>query len=212
MSERINRDNTLQSRFLRPGDETPAVPASVLIQTLEGAQRAIWLIALATKDKDVTSRARIPSDIEQRYHSKCEVPETGSLPAFVLPGEDQEVKRIFHLESIGPLDLSPLEISEVEHRGVRLRLREPLHLQPRLGVENPHFVTVEDTHFGLDAFAGTVSELVDEVAESLVAGWPSLLKEMARHLRVSTSRLLEPIDWPVGQGAYEKFLSEGDYL
>ncbi len=324
MSERINRDNSLQFRFSRLGDETPAVPASVLIQTLEGAQRAIWLIALANENKDVKSRARIPSDIEQRYQLKCEVPEAGSylLPTYVesvqpklatmdqvarvlgkfesvafalsqedrnsvgtllpdsairrrvvdafqllapkpgsgwrldlanhgtvvrledswqssirrmytlsetepdretingelieinfadrqitivpvgshrrlqmtypedledlllenrraliqvtgrvLRGEDEEVKKIFDLESIGPLDLSPLEISEVEHRGVRLRLREPLHLQPRLGVENPHFVTVEESRLGLDAFAGTVSELVDEVAESLVMGW-----------------------------------------
>ena len=324
MSERINRDNTLQFRFSRPGDETPAVPASVLIQTLEGAQRAIWLIAVANENKDVKSRARIPAEIEQRYQLKCEVPQTGSylLPAFVesvqpklatldqvagvldkfesvalalsqedkddvaallpdsairrrvidafqqlaprpgsgwrldlakngtrvhlddtsqssirrmyaltetepdretingelieinfadrqitivpvgshrrlqmtypedledvllenrrsliqvtgrvLRGEDEEVKKVFDLESIGPLDLSPLEISEVEHHGVRLRLREPLHLQPRLGTEYPHFVTMEESRLGLDAFAGTVSELVDEVAESLVVGW-----------------------------------------
>ncbi len=324
MSERNNRDNTLQFRFSRPGDETPAVPASVLIQTLEGAQRAIWLIALASENKDVKSRARIPAEIEQRYQLKCEVPQTGSylLPAFVdsvqpklatmdqvavvlgkfesvavalshedrdsvaallpdsairrrvidafqqlaprpgsgwrldlakngttvrlddtwqssirrmyaltetepdretingelieinfadrqitivpvgsnrrlqitypedledvllenrrsliqvtgrvLRDENEEVKKMFDLESIGPLDLSPLEITEVEHRGVRLRLREPLHLEPRLGVENPHFLTVEDPRLGLDAFAGTVSELVDEVNESLVVGW-----------------------------------------
>lgn len=324
MSEPSNRENTLQFRFSRPGEETPAVPASVLIQTLEGAQRAIWLIALADENKDVKSRARIPADIEQRYQLKCEVPKTGSylLPTFVesvqpklatmdqvarvlnkfefvaealnrgsredvvaqlpdsairrrvidafqqlapkpgsgwrldlakngkqvrlddtwqssirrmytlteaepdretingelieinfadrqitiipvgsnrrlqitypedledvllenrrsliqvtgrlLRGEDEEVKKMFDLESIGPLDLSPLEITEVEHKGVRLRLRKPLHLQPKLGVENPHFVTIEEARLGLDAFAGTVSELVDEVAESLVFGW-----------------------------------------
>lgn len=324
MSGPVHRDNTLQFRFSRPGDNTPAVPASVLIQTLEGAQRAIWLIALANENKDVKSRARIPAEIEQRYQLKCDVPKSGSylLPAFVeslqpqlatmdqvatvlakfesvasalqsqnkdavaaqlpdsairrrvvdafqqlapkpgsgwrlelarngtvvrlddtwqgsirrmytlaeteperetingelieinfadrqitivpvgsnrrlqitypedledvllenrrsliqvtgrvLRGEDEEVKKMFDLESIGPLDLSPLEITEVEHRGVRLRLREPLHLQPRLSVENPRFVTIEETRLGLDAFAGTMSELVDGVAESLVVGW-----------------------------------------
>ena len=56
MSEPINRENTLQFRFSRLGDETPAVPASVLIQTLEGAQRAIWLIALANEQKGVKTR------------------------------------------------------------------------------------------------------------------------------------------------------------
>lgn len=324
MSKPINRDNTLQFRFSRPGDETPAVPASVLIQTLEGAQRAIWLLALANERKDVKSRARIPADIEQRYQLKCEVPKSGSylLPTFVesvqpqlatidqvasvldkfesvasalqhqnrddvatqlpdsairrrvvdafqqlapkpgsgwrldlakngtvvhlddswqssirrmyalaetepdretingelieinfadrqitivpvgsnrrlqitypedledvllenrrsliqvtgrvLRDENEEVKKMFDLESIGPLDLSPLEISEVNYGGVRLHLHEPLRLQPRLDRENPYFLTVEEARFGLDAFAGTVSELVEEVAESLVVGW-----------------------------------------
>src|SRR5205085_1350173 len=86
----------------------------------------------------------------------------------VLRDENEEVKKLFDLESIGPLDLSPLEITEVEHAGIRLHLREPLHLQPRLADDNPHFLTVEDARLGLDAFAGTVSKLVDEVAESLV--------------------------------------------
>ena len=324
MSEQPHRDNTLQFRFSRPGDETPAVPASVLIQTLEGAQRAIWLIALAQENKDVKSRARIPAEIERRYQLKCEIPTSGSyllttvvesvqpqlatmdqvasvlttfesvasalqrqdkrevaheLPdsairrrvvdAFqqlapkpgsgwrldlakngtvvslgdnwqstirrmyalaepepdretingelieinfadrqitivpvgsnqrlpitypedledvllenrrsliqvtgrVLRDENERIKKMFDLESIVPLDLSPLEISEVEHGGIRLRLRQPLHLQPRLGEENPHFLTVENSSLGLDAFAGTVSELVEEVAENLVVGW-----------------------------------------
>jgi len=48
-----------------------------------------------------------------------------------------------NLESIGVLDLSP----------------------------DPRFVRVEDPSLGLDAFAGTVSDLHDEVAEDLVMLW-----------------------------------------
>jgi hypothetical protein len=75
----------LQFRFSRAANVRPAVAASVLIQTLEGAQRAIWLIALAKEQKDIKSRARIPSEIEQSYRLKCEVPQVGSylLPALV---------------------------------------------------------------------------------------------------------------------------------
>ena len=50
-------------------------------------------------------------------------------------------------------------------------MREPLHLQPRLDDENSHFLNAENSSFGLDAFAGTVGELIEEVAENLVVGW-----------------------------------------
>jgi hypothetical protein len=324
MSEPEDHGRRLQFRFWRAADAKPAVPASVLIQTLEGAQRAIWLIALAKEQKDIKSRARIPSEIEQRYQLKCEVPQAGSyvLPTFlesvqpqlatidqvkdvlstfegiadalqsqqrdkvagylpdsairkrvvdafqqlapkpgsgwrldlsrngttvrmddnwqrqvrkmyaptetepdretvngelieinfadrqitILPigsnrqlkvtyqdtmedlllenrkstiqitgrvsrDENGEIKNMFDLESIGTLDLSPLEINEVEHEGLRLRFKETVRLQPRLNDDNPQFVSIEDPNLGLDAFAGTVSDLLDEVTEDLVVVW-----------------------------------------
>lgn len=324
MPEADDQGRRLQFRFSRTADARPAVPASVLIQTLEGAQRAIWLIALAKEQKDIKSRARIPAEIEQRYQLKCEVPQPGSylLPAFVesiqpqlatidqvndvlgtfegiagalqsqqrdkvagylpdtairkrvvdafqqlapKPGsgwrldlsrigttvrmddnwqrlvrkmyaptetepdretvngelieinfadrqitilpigsnrqlkvtyqdamedlllenrkstiqitgrvsrdENGEIKNMFDLESIGALDLSPLEVNEVEHEGLRLRFKETVRLQPRLNDDNPQFVSIEDPNLGLDAFADTVSDLLDEVAEDLVVVW-----------------------------------------
>jgi len=121
----------------------------------------------------------------------------------VLRDENEEVKKMFDLESISPLDLSPLEINEVEHGGVRLRLREPLHLQPRLGAGNPHFLTVEEASSGLDAFAGTVSEIVEEVAESLVVGWRNYAQapdaELSRKALSLKHNLLAAMDQvPVG--------------
>ncbi len=324
MPEADDQGRRLQFRFSRAADAKPAVPASVLIQTLEGAQRAIWLIALAKEQKDIKSRARIPAEIEQRYQLKCEVPQSGSylLPTFVesvqpqlatieqvndvlgtlegiagalqsqqrdkvaeylpdtairkrvvdafqqlapklgsgwrldlsrngttirmddnwqrlvrkmyaptktepdretvngelievnfadrqitiLPiGSNRQLKAtyqdamedfllenrkstiqitgrvsrdengdiisMFDLESIGTLDLSPLEVNEVEHEGLRLRFKETVRLQPRLNDENPQFVSIEEPRLGLDAFAGTVSDLLDEVAEDLVVVW-----------------------------------------
>jgi hypothetical protein len=329
MSGADDQGRRLQFRFSRTADAKPAVPASVLIQTLHGAQRAIWLIALAQEQKDIKTRARIPSEIEQRYQLKCEVPQPGSyvLPAFVesiqpqlattdqvnevldafegvaaglqskqrdkvasylpdtairkrvvdafqqlapKPGsgwkldlsrngttvhmddnwqrlvrkmyattetepdretvngelieinfadrqitilpigsnrqlkvtyqdamedlllenrkskiqitgrvsrdENGEIKNMFDLESIGTLDLSPLEVDEVEYEGLRLRFKETVRLQPHLNEDNPQFVSIEEPRFGLDAFAGTVGDLLDEVAEDLVIVWKHYAK------------------------------------
>ena len=84
--------------------------------------------------------------------------------------ENGEIKNMFDLESIGALDLSPLEVNEVEHEGLRLRFKEAVRLQPR-NDDNPQFVSIEDPSLGLDAFAGAVSDLLDEVAEDLVVVW-----------------------------------------
>ncbi len=82
-SDRHSRD--LIFRFSRSGEDHSSVPASVLMQTLDGAQRAIWLLAFAKEQKDIRSRVRIPADIEQRYQLKCQVPQPGSylMPMFL---------------------------------------------------------------------------------------------------------------------------------
>ncbi len=40
----------------------------------------------------------------------------------------------------------------------------------------------------------------------------SLLKEMSRQVPVSKSHFLDLVDGPLSQAAYQKLLSEGDYL
>lgn len=42
---------------------------------------------------------------------------------------------------------------------------------PQLNEDNPQFVSIEEPRLGLDVFAGTVSDLLDEVAEDLVVVW-----------------------------------------
>ena len=59
-----------------------------------------------------------------------------------------------------------------------------MRLQPRLNDDNPQFVRVEDQSLGLDAFAGTVSDLLDEVAEDLVVVW--------RHYAIAPDASLSP--------------------
>jgi hypothetical protein len=72
---------------------------------------------------------------------------------------------------LAKLDLSPLEGERREARRLRLRFKDVVRLQPRLCQDNPKRVRVEDLSLGLDAFAGTVRGLLDEVAEDLVVLW-----------------------------------------
>src|SRR5262245_61078826 len=61
------------------------VPANVLLQVLDGAQRTMLLLGLVQENREVRERARIPADIEEKYVLRCAVPRTGSyvLPAFL---------------------------------------------------------------------------------------------------------------------------------
>lgn len=319
----------LQFRFYRTEGPSSTLPASILIQTLDTAQRVIWLIALGSEGRDIKSRARIPSEIEQRYQLKCEIPRSGSyfLPAFLEPAQAQlidsgeiehvlhsfsrvlaalinndrgkveevipdstlrkrvldeiqhlgpkvgsgwslelashettlvldggwqalvkrvfasasnepdwetvngelievhfrkreiviapigmsrtitvhypeeleetlltrrrsiiqvtgrvtrddneELKGISDVESIVPLDLSPLEIHRVESGGVMLQLKKPLLLKPDLAADNPHLLMVAEPRLGIDVFAGTVNDLVEGVADDLVMLWRNYAK------------------------------------
>jgi len=80
-------ENRIEFRFSHAAGGDQALPASLLIQTLEGAQRAIWLLALAEEKRDIRTRARIPAELEQRYQLKCSIPHSGSyvLPAAIGP-------------------------------------------------------------------------------------------------------------------------------
>lgn len=350
MSESDLQNRRLHFRFFRTDGDRPTVPASLLIQTLEGAQRALWLIALSEENRDVKSRVRIPAEIERGYQLRCEVPTEGSyaLPAYVeavqpslefldqvdkvvgqfrdvavalgnqnrgavagvirdsmirrrvveafqqlgpkpgsgwhldlgvqaetvrlgedwqrkvrklfvsseaepdretvngelieinfirhqfmirpkgsnrtltinyaeeledllvdsrreliqvtgrvLRDEDGELKDIYDVEEIAPLDLSPLELSEVEYSGLRLKLRQPVQLQPKLSEDQPPFLTVEYPELGIDVLAGQVTGLMDEIAVDLAMLWRTYAlaedQELAPQALALKHRLLEAI-------------------
>ena len=66
------------------------MPASVLVEVLTGAQRAIHLLGMVSEGVEINERARIPAQIEAKYALNCEAPESGSyvLPARVGYGGD----------------------------------------------------------------------------------------------------------------------------
>lgn len=349
-------DRHLVLRFTGSEDEQAAVPAAVLVSALNGAQRAIWLLANDAEQIDIKSRARIRADVEQRYQLRCEPAKLGSyvMPMVLGPlapglgeedrgvavldkfeaiarelgsgnragvlgllpdanmrkrvvdtllkivpkrgsgwvmelirrgqavqlnerwqkqarslfadvelepdretvnGEviqihfknrqvslrlkgstvqiqvsypetleevllenrqgtiqvtgrvsrdsDGQIRDVFDVESIGPLDLSPIAFREVEFGGCKLHLREALHLRPQINEENPQFVSVSEPELGLDVFAGTIDALMDEVAEDLVMVWKHYARaedrELAPKALALKQRLLRMVEEvPVG--------------
>lgn len=79
----------LEFKFRHSSGNEPRVPAAVLIQSLEGTQRALWLIAMSKQKGEVKSRARIPAKIERAYQLQCEIPKRGSyvMAASVVPNQ-----------------------------------------------------------------------------------------------------------------------------
>lgn len=105
---------------------------------------------------------------------------------------------VYDVEAIGQLGLAPIEIREIESGGLQLRLRHALQLQPQLAEESPHFLRAVHEDLGLDVFAPSVAELLDEIAESLAVSWRGIaladdkvLTPAARELK---RRLLEAIE------------------
>ena len=109
---------------------------------------------------------------------------------------------MFDPESIGPLDLTPLELREVEFQGLRLRFRQTMLLQPKLVEDNPQFLAIEDAELGLDVFAGTIEELVEELSEDLTVLWLNYAKAADSDLTPQAlemkHRLLAALEeWPI---------------
>lgn len=75
------------SFHIEPADSgTHTVPATVLVQILENAQRAFELIGVHVEGRGIKERARVPAQISQRYQLVCKIPEHGSYALPVTVG------------------------------------------------------------------------------------------------------------------------------
>jgi hypothetical protein len=70
-------DETHELRFVGT-DEGQAVPASVLAEALQGAQRVVYLLAMARRRIALRHRARVPRDIESAFPVMCGLARAGS--------------------------------------------------------------------------------------------------------------------------------------
>lgn len=126
-------------------DSAHEVPAVVLVQVLENAQRAFELIGLFVEGKSVKTRARVPTALSRRYQLVCKLPEPGSYAVPVTVGDgaadlisSESVRRAFGvfkdlLRAVSARDASrPAEI--VPDAGVRRRVLDAVRgMAPRAG-------------------------------------------------------------------------------
>lgn len=68
-----------------------AVPAAVLVQILENAQRAFELIGVHVEGRGIKERARVSSATSQRFQLICQVPVSGSYALPVTVGGTGEL-------------------------------------------------------------------------------------------------------------------------
>lgn len=79
------------SFHINPSDpQVHAVPAAVLVQILENAQRAFELIGVQVEGREIRERARVSAATAKRFQLVCHVPEAGSyaMPVTVGGGAD----------------------------------------------------------------------------------------------------------------------------
>ena len=66
--------------------EANVVPAAVLVQILENAQRAFELIGVHVEGRGIKERARVSSSTSQRFQLICQLPQAGCYAMPVMVG------------------------------------------------------------------------------------------------------------------------------
>jgi len=82
-------------RLVRSGGDK-AVPADVLVRTVEGMQRLIYLLAADADDRTLDKRFRPSEEIQSKFKLMCLVPEAGS---YQLPVALTTEGMLFNLDS-----------------------------------------------------------------------------------------------------------------
>ena len=160
------------------------VPAAVLVQILENAQRAFELIGVHVEGRGIKERARVPAQISQRYQLICKIPEHGSyaLPVTVggmgdlfSPDLTNKAFGIFRgvLENVSSRSTAGLATTLPDDRILRRVLESVKGMAPRAGAQ-----WKLDLHDDHDlAFASLDVETIPFVEQTLV---PAAQREAAR--------------------------------
>ena len=161
-----------------------SVPATVLVQILENAQRAFELIGVHVEGRGIKERARVPAQISQRYQLICKIPEHGSyaLPVTVggigdlfSPDLANKAFGIFRgvLENVSSRSTAGLATTLPDDRILRRVLESIKGMAPRAGAQWK--LKLHDDHDM--AFASLDAETIPFVEQTLV---PAAQREAAR--------------------------------
>lgn len=180
--------STAQPEFsfhIEPADPgTHTVPAAVLVQILENAQRAFELIGVHVEGRGIKERARVPAQISQRYQLVCKIPEHGSyeLPVSVGgPGDlfssdlANKAFGIFRgvLETVASRNTAALTDALPDARILRRVLESVKGMAPRAGAQWKLNLHDDQDH----VFASLDEETIPFVEQTLV---PAEQREAAR--------------------------------
>jgi len=160
------------------------VPAAVLVQILENAQRAFELIGVHVEGRGIKERARVPAQISQRYQLICNIPEHGSyaLPVTVggmgdlfSPDLANKAFGIFRgvLENVAGRNTAALTGALTDARILRRVLESVKGMAPRAGARWKLNLHDDQDH----AFASLDEETIPFVERTLV---PAAQREAAR--------------------------------
>ncbi|MCP4702524.1 MAG: hypothetical protein GY862_37550 [Gammaproteobacteria bacterium] len=96
-------------------------------------------------------------------------------------------KKLIKILRIEPLDLSPIQISDIKN--ISVCMREELVLKPFLDEDSREYLCVEEPALGLNAFALNREQLFDEIQEQLAMLWKEYACAANEELDVEAQKL-----------------------
>jgi hypothetical protein len=105
-------------------------------------------------------------------------------------GHPTKLSRVTRVE---PIDLSPMSFDRIEWHGRQLVFDPPLTLEPTMDEESGQLYILTDKELGIDVFAQTRENVIDELAEQLVFQWDSYAREVPERLTPGARRLREAL-------------------
>ena len=99
--------------------------------------------------------------------------------------------RLNNVTRVEPIDLSPMTFERIEWAGRQLTIDPPLTLEPLMDEESGQLYMLTEVGLGIDVFARTREEVIDELAEQLLFQWDVYALETPENLSPGARRLRE---------------------
>jgi hypothetical protein len=94
---------------------------------------------------------------------------------------------------VEPIDLSPMTFDRIEWLGRQLVFDPPLTLEPTMDEESGQLYILIDEKLGIDVYAQTRENVIDELAEQLLFQWDTYAIENPERLTPGARRLREAL-------------------
>jgi hypothetical protein len=147
--------------------ESEVVPQTVngLLHAMDFAKKSITILHPETQ-KHLECFYEESLEIELVENRRELVQVTGT----VVKGINDEIKEIVDVESIEAVDLSDFVIENIPFNGGLLKLKSSLVLKPFLN-DSKQLLCIEHNELGINVFAFTRENLLEELQEQLAALW-----------------------------------------